>query len=206
MRSSSSSRDFRGLFVPVFVASVILISLARSTGHASAHSEYDHSTPAEDQVVATTPARIDVYFSEEMARSGGLPTLTVFNASGDKVDTSSALDDDDRKHMSADLETGLRDGRYTVIWHTLSADDNEEAEGAFHFYIGAGPSPSTTGGTPATTTIGSSRTATPAATPAPNSDDSGSDFPVWAIILGLAVGVVVGGGGVIAIGRLRSRG
>jgi methionine-rich copper-binding protein CopC len=205
MRSSSSSRDFRGLFVPVFAASVILISLALFSGHASAHSEYDHSTPAEDQVVATAPARIDVYFSSEMARSGGLPTLTVFNASGDKVDTGSALDDDDRKHMSADLEADLRDGRYTVIWHTLSADDGEEAEGAFHFYIGTGPSPSTTDGTPATT-AGSSRTATPAATLAPRDNDAGSDFPVWAIILGLAVGVVVGGGGVIAIGRLRSRG
>jgi hypothetical protein len=33
MHSSFSSRDFRGLFVPVFAASVILISLALSSGH-----------------------------------------------------------------------------------------------------------------------------------------------------------------------------
>lgn len=169
-----------------------------------AHSEYDHSTPGDGEVLATAPAKVDVFFSEEMARSGGLPTLIVVNGSGDKVDQGSVLDDNDRKHMSADLEPDLPDGRYTVIWHTLSADDNEEAHGAFHFYVGAGPSPSTPGGTPAATTP-SSRTPAPAATPTPKTDDGGSDFPVWAILVGLAAGVIVGGGSGIAVGRSMSR-
>lgn len=61
MQFSSPSGYFPGLSLPVFVASAaMVISLALSPGHVIAHSGYDHSTPGEDQVVATAPAKIDV--------------------------------------------------------------------------------------------------------------------------------------------------
>jgi hypothetical protein len=147
--------------------------------------------------VAESPAQIKVIFKQEIARSGGLPTLEVVSEEGDLVSSNAILNDDDRTEMTADLNPGLPDGRYSVIWRTLSADDGEDATGAFFFYVGEGPSVTT----PAT---GGSATATlaPTASPAPSDeDDDGGDIPVWGLIAGIVGGLVVGGGGGLLYGR-----
>jgi methionine-rich copper-binding protein CopC len=164
-------------------------------GGASAHADYDHSTPAENEVVAESPEVVDVYFKEEMARSGGLPTLIVVNESGDPLSSESVLDDNDRTHISVELPPSLPDGQYTVIWHSISDADGDEAQGAFHFYVGEGP-----GETPAPDGTGN---ATPAPTTSPAGGDEGGDSGVSVLILiiGVAAGLVVGGGAGIALGR-----
>ncbi len=173
---------------------------------ASAHSGYERSEPADGAVLADSPPRVDVYFSQEMARSGGLPTLIVVNDSGDQVDLGATLDDNDRTHLYAELAPSLPNGRYTVIWHTLSDEDGEEAQGAFHFYVGAGPA----GGTqpPATPPAGATPSPQPTVAPSPQPPTTGTDdggIPAWALVLGIAGGALAGGVGGIFAGRRLER-
>jgi methionine-rich copper-binding protein CopC len=197
---------------PLLVA-IALAGLVVSTGSAGAHARYERSEPADGAVLAQSPERVDMWTSQEMARSGGLPVLTVVNDSGDVLNEEGAvLDDDDRTHVFAELPPALPDGRYTVIWHTLSDEDGEEARGAFHYYVGEGPAGGGTA-TPAEETaepIAETPTAEPTAvaspTPAPSGADGGDDddVPVWALVLGIAGGAIVGGGGGYLVARGRT--
>ncbi len=189
------------LILPLAAAFVVLLLMPAV--RASAHADYDHSTPADGAVLTSSPATLDVYFKENAAASGGgLPLLIVLNDTGDPVDTgtfaapSGKLDDNDRTHMSDTLQANLPEGRYTVIWHTISADDGAEAEGAFHFYIGGAVTPVPTAAPGSPTPVPS----IPAVTPAPSSGSS-SDIPIWGLMVGIVGGVVVGGGGGLLFGR-----
>ncbi len=186
---------------PAWAAAILLAAGATllTVLGASAHAKYERSEPADGAVLAESPPRVDVYFSQEMTRSGGLPSLVVVNDVGDRVDLGAKLDDNDRKHIYAELAPALPPGRYTVIWHTLSDEDAEEAQGAFHFYVGTGPSGASPA-TPAATTAppATVAAATPAGTaaPAPAPDEGGDDgIPIWALIMGVFGGLLVGGAG-----------
>lgn len=175
----------------------VLAGLALPVGSASAHADYESSVPAEDEVVPESPEAVDVYFGQEMRRSGGLPEVFVVNEAGDTISTDSELDDDDRTHVTVSLPPALPDGRYTVIWHTLSDQDGEEAQGAFHFFVGEGPYD---GETPAPTST--EETPTPALTAAPSTSDDGSDgVPAWGLIVGIIGAAIVAGGAGLALGR-----
>jgi methionine-rich copper-binding protein CopC len=193
MNSRKLTASAAALFLPL--AAGLAVLLLMPAVRVSAHADYDHSTPADGSVVATAPAKIDVFFKEDNARESGLPILVVVSDTGDAVDVGSVLDDDDRKHISDQLNPNLPAGRYTVIWHTKSADDGEEAQGAFHFYIGGAVTPVPTAARSATPV-----SSIPAVTPAPSSSSS-SDIPVWGLIAGIIGGVVVGGGGGLLFGR-----
>jgi hypothetical protein len=134
-----------------------------------------------------------------MARSGGLPTLTVVNDGGDVLNESTTLDDEDRTHVFAELPPELPEGRYTVIWHTVSDEDGEEAQGAFHFYVGAGPGETSA---PASGTATQEATASPAPTNGGGDDDGG--IPAWTLIVGVAGGLVAGGAAGVAFGKRRA--
>lgn len=180
------------------IAAAFLIGLAwlAFAPDASAHAGYDHSTPGDGEVVAESPEVIDVYFGQEMTRSGGLPSLVVVNEAGDQVDLGATLDDNDRKHVSIEMPPSMPDGRYTVIWHSLSDEDGEDAQGAFHYYVGTGPAPVASGEAPSgTATAGP--TVAPTAAPSDDGDDGG--VPVWALVAGVIAGLVVGGGGALAL-------
>ena len=200
MNSRKLTASAAALILPVAAALAVLLLMP--VIRVSAHADYDHSTPADGEVVATAPAKIDVYFKESITRANGLPLLIVLNDTGDPVDTgtfaapSGTLDDNDRTHMSDTLQANLPDGRYTVIWHTVSADDGAEAQGAFHFYIGGAVTPIPTAAPGSATPVPS----IPAVTPAPSSSSS-SDIPIWGLIAGIVGGVVVGGGGGLVFGR-----
>jgi methionine-rich copper-binding protein CopC len=181
------------------LAATLLAGPALNAGPAMAHADYDYSIPAEDEVVPESPETVEVYFRQEMRRSGGLPELFVVNQAGDTISLESNLDDEDRTHMTIDLPPALPNGRYTVIWHTLSDEDGEEAKGAFHFYVGEEPDDSET---PATS-------GTPEPTPAPTTpvdaaaEDDSDGVPVWGLIAGIVAAAVISGGAGIAIGRSR---
>lgn len=184
-------------------AAVIALTVALSLvggSLVSAHAKYERSEPADGAVLEKAPLQVDVWFSQEMARKGGLPSLVVVNDVGDQVDVGSTLDDNDRKHIVAHLAPALPEGRYTVIWHTLSDEDAEEAQGAFHFYVGIGPGE----GTPAPATPAAERTpSATAATPRPplSEGGSGGGLPAWALAVGILAGAVAGGAGGYATGR-----
>ena len=191
-----------------FIVGTLLLAALALASRVQAHAGYERSEPSDGASIASSPARVDVWFGQEVRRSGGLPTLTVVNNSGDTVSRNAVLDDRDRTHMSAELGSSLPPDRYTVIWHTLSDGDGEEAEGAFHFYVGVegtvGPPPAAT-----LSTAAPSPTCVPSTVAPINSapDGNGNNGSlIWGLVLG------VGGGflsGVIAGnflgGRLRAR-
>jgi len=196
-----------------FVAAVAGAGLVFSTGSASAHANYDRSEPADGAVVAEPPERVDMWTTQEMSRSGGLPVMTVVNESGDVLNEDGAvLDDDDRTHVFAELPPSLPEGRYTVIWHTLSDEDGEEAEGAFHYYVGEGPADgqaTPTAEVTAEATPPPSQRPTADASPVPSAVEEGDvggrdGLPVWALALGIAGGGIVGGGGGYFLARRRA--
>ena len=179
--------------VPVLALILLLTGLPVAT--VDAHAGYESSTPADGEVVPEGPSQVDVFFGQEMARSGGLPSLIVVNGSGDQVDLGAELDDADRTHIFTPLAPSLPDGRYTVIWHTLSDEDGEESQGAFHFYFGAPnhkiapPSPQPTlpdKGTPVPTL-----TAAPTDPPTADDGDDSGGVSVLAAVIGLIATAVI---------------
>lgn len=131
-------------FVVVFALATI-----QAVPVALAHAEPEDCTPAIDSTVDTVPTQ--VVCTTGQAMDPALSTLSVFNAAGDQVDSGDSavdLNDPDRKTISVSLDTSkITDGVYTVKYVTFSTDDNEEAEGEFHFTValpGAAATPAAT--------------------------------------------------------------
>ena len=161
-----------------------------------AHAGYERSEPPDGAVLAASPPRVEVWFSQELRRAGGLPTLEVVNFGGDVLSDPAVLDDDDRTHVYAALPPSLPNGRYTIIWRNLADEDDDEARGAFHFYVGEGPD------TASEIVLTPPPTASPTAIPAPAPDDD-DGWPAWVAALVGAVGggVVVGAVVLFAVRR-----
>lgn len=142
---------------------------------ASGHAEYDHSDPAADAVVAAAPTQVQIWFTQELFRRQGTNKLEVYDAAGQRVDLDDVtIDDDDRTLLRVSLPPALANGRYTVRWQALSAEDGHEGQGEFTFTVGeAAASASAASSTTVTTTTvitGDTAvppTATPTRAPAP---------------------------------------
>ena len=211
-------------FVP-FVA--IVLALVLAPVYVFAHAAYDRSTPGRDEVVATAPARVDVWFRQDVFRQQGSNFVRVFDDQDTQVSQGDGvIDDNDRKHIYADLPPGLASGRYIVRWMTLSDEDGDTANGAFCFYVGVQPTAAQqaecsalAGGTetPTPNVGAASGTPTPtaaAATPAPTATSSGDSggggggipaVAVVGVVIAAAV-VVVGIGGAVAMWLRRELG
>ena len=120
--------------VTMFLFGFILIGFTPQT--ASAHALYQRSTPAKDAVIAHAPAQVDIWFEEELFRHAGDNVIEVYGPRNKRVDNNdTALDDDDRTHLTVTLQNDLPDGVYTVRWRNVSADDNHAANGEFTFTV-----------------------------------------------------------------------
>jgi methionine-rich copper-binding protein CopC len=180
--------------------SVVVAALLLAAGvflgggrQAFAHADLESSNPEAGAVLTESPPEIEMIFGQQLARQGELPSVIVVNEAGDILADEPVVDDNDRTRLTIQLPPALGDGEYTVIWHSLSDDDGEEAQGAWHFYIGEGPTPRPSGDA----TPPGDVTPTPAGTvvtapPAGSASDGGDDVPLWALIGGLAVALVVG--------------
>ena len=153
-----------------------------------AHASYDRSEPADGAVLARSPARVDVWFSQELRRTSDLPKLDVVNFSGDVLSTGAVLDDDDRSHVFAELPPALPNGRYTVIWETLSDEDDADARGAFHFFVDDG-----LGGS-VRPTPDASIPAPPRVGPPPPRASVEAGVPAWTVVVAAIGGIAIGGG------------
>jgi methionine-rich copper-binding protein CopC len=106
------------------------------TGVVFAHADYARSEPGAGAVVAKAPARVEVWFTQDMFRRQGENWLSVAGPDGLEVTAGEALiDDDDRRHLWVELVPDLPAGEYVVTWHTLSAEDGDEEEGSFIFVV-----------------------------------------------------------------------
>ena len=101
-----------------------------------AHSEYARSVPAAGARIPRSPAKVDVWFTQELFRRAGANTLAVLASDGRRVDDGqSGIDGGDRSLMSVALLEPLVPGTYRVEWQSLSAIDGDTAQGSFEFTV-----------------------------------------------------------------------
>ena len=87
---------------------------------AAPHASLVRSAPAARAIVARSPLRVDLWFSERL--ESAYSTVSVWNVDGRRVDRQDVLvDPDDPKRLSVGIFT-LRPGPYTVRYRVLSVD------------------------------------------------------------------------------------
>jgi methionine-rich copper-binding protein CopC len=124
----------------VAVAALAIVALAVPPTSVFAHARYDHSTPASEQVVATSPPAVDIYTAQDMRKTTGADVIAVMGLDGKHVDTgNTVVDDSNRRHFSIGLQPNLPPGRYLVSFKTLSDEDGEADQGQFAFYVQTPP-------------------------------------------------------------------
>jgi methionine-rich copper-binding protein CopC len=204
-------RSSQAVLIGLALSVVVLAGLAFDASPAQAHAKFDFAVPAEGTVLAESPDTVEIFFTQDVRRAGGLPTAIVVNESGDDVSLETTLDDDNRRRVVIDMPPALPDGRYTVIWRALSDDDGHDGQGAFHFFVGepTGDTPAPTE-TPVDGTSDPTSTPEPTATPKPtlNDGDDSNDsdgVPVWGLIVGIAAAALIAGVAGARIGRMGTR-
>ena len=212
-----------------FVAAMGLVAVIAAPGTALAHARYMSSTPAKGEVVATSPAAVEITFTQDIQKVSGTYSIEVERDRGASVTAGPAVvDDSDRSKMSVPLNPNLIAGRYVVHWTNASDADGDPAEGAFSFYVQTKPTAidlendqqlELVGAEEETPAAGeTSQPATAAASPAAGSPtraaatatatsgssggDSSNNTALF-IVIGVAVVVVLVGGG--AALRYRNR-
>ena len=122
-----------------------LVAVVLSASAALAHARYDHSTPAQGQVVQSAPAQVDIFTAQDMQKQAGAYEITVerndsANSGGQVVSTGpTTVDDNNRRHFFVALQPNLPAGRYVVSFKNVSDEDGEADHGQFAFYVGTGP-------------------------------------------------------------------
>src|SRR5215207_11125489 len=90
---SHSRRSPLGLSLLLAAAGLFL-----AAGLASAHAGYSRSEPGAGAIVAAAPARLDVWFTQDLFRRAGENWLHVAGPDGAEVTAAEAvIDDDDRR-------------------------------------------------------------------------------------------------------------
>jgi methionine-rich copper-binding protein CopC len=124
---------------PVLLA-IAAAALVLGVASVSAHAEYERSTPGRNEILTQSPARVDVYFAQEVRKVEGANFVRVVNDADDQVSTGDGVvDDDDRTHIYAEIANELPAGRYIVNWQTLSDEDGDDDSGSFCFYVNTTP-------------------------------------------------------------------
>jgi methionine-rich copper-binding protein CopC len=191
--------QIRALGALAFLFSAALLIPA---GKAAAHAAFDHSTPAQDEVVPTAPSQVDLYFKQAVFKAAGQYYVRVFADDGTtQVSTGDGtVDDNNRKHISAALPANLAQGRYIVKWHNVSDEDGDPDTGAFCFYIGVQPTAAqqaecaSFAPPPAPTIADATASRSPVATqtPAPLHSGPGNTSSGGGSSTGVIIGVVAG--------------
>lgn len=128
----------RALFSSLMAATLALTAV----GTASAHARYKTSMPGKGEVLAASPARVAIVFTQEIQKVTGSYTISVARDRGASVVAGQAqIDESDRHNLSIGLMPDLAAGRYVVNWTNTADDDGDPAEGAFAFYIKSPPTP-----------------------------------------------------------------
>ena len=109
------------------------VSAVLMLGVAWAHPKLVRSRPAVNASLADPPARIQVWFHEELDTRGS--RLTVWNAQRAQVDHgNSTVSLDDRTLIEVGLKP-LGPGKYTVKWRAMADDDKGVTQGEFTFTV-----------------------------------------------------------------------
>ncbi len=113
-------------------ASRTLLAAATATwlsAPAAAHAFLERASPAAGENVHSSPARVDLHFSESL--EGAFSSLTVTDAAG--RDMSAGPSAANGAELSLPLKN-LTPGRYRVSWHAVSVDTHR-SEGKYNFLV-----------------------------------------------------------------------
>ncbi|HLG84183.1 MAG TPA: copper resistance CopC family protein [Bradyrhizobium sp.] len=111
------------------IATIPLL-LTLGSGAAYAHAFLDHAEPRVGNKVASPPKQVSLWFTQKLEPA--FSTVTVTNASGERVDSGKARVSGNE--ISVLLRAG-GSGTYHVNWHVLSVDTHT-TEGNFTFEVG----------------------------------------------------------------------
>ncbi len=121
---------------PVVTVALVIALIAIASSVASPHTTLVRSTPAARAVVAESPLRVELFFSERLEPA--YSAVSVWNAGDRRVDRQDVvIGPDDRKRLSVGLFT-LRPGAYTVRYRVLSVDGHVN-ESSFAFTVSLQP-------------------------------------------------------------------
>ena len=114
------------------IAGILLCVLFAASGNALAHAKLLKSVPAQRAVLAQSPARLQLWFSERL--EARFSSFSVLDANARPVELGPVVvDHDDPKSLSAEIRA-LPQGRYTVKYRVLSTDGHV-VESEFPFTI-----------------------------------------------------------------------
>jgi copper transport protein len=126
-------RARRLLFLALGWVAVALAALVASAAPATAHATLVEAVPADGARVSTSPASVELHFTEDVSISGD--SVRVMGTDGKRVD-------DGRPHadggvVTIGLDADLEPDTYVVAWRVVSADDHP-VHGATTFLVGDG--------------------------------------------------------------------
>jgi methionine-rich copper-binding protein CopC len=164
------------------LAVLVLLAAGQPRATAKAHALLDHADPPIDSEVREPPSQLTLFFAQGLVPASSW--IVIRDANDQDLPVQLEFDPADRKVMRAKLDM-LRPGAYIVKWQTLSADDDDYAQGSYKLTV--------------LNTDGSRPGLSDPASKSP----SGGGIGVAAVILALGAGVLVLGGA--AFLRLRRK-
>jgi methionine-rich copper-binding protein CopC len=198
----------------VLAALLALAVLGALPAAALAHSELVASTPADGEVLSTSPAEIAGEFSAPV--DAGRSSMELRGPDGDLIARGGVREGGLPTRMIISGVPDLEQGTYTVRWTTVTADDNGVERGTFLFTVevaGGSPtsSPAPTAGEtakpgpPFTPPPASLAAASPADSPAPSAAQRPAGGPGDIVVPLAVLGAVLAGGAAWLAALLRRR-
>jgi methionine-rich copper-binding protein CopC len=116
--NSTVKRRFRTL---VSSGLGLVALLATTVGLASAHAQYQSSTPPANGTVSATPSTVQVTWTQELASL----QFTITGPDGSNVVSGPAAIDLAQRHNGSVPIRDVGPGQYLVLWHNVSGDDGD---------------------------------------------------------------------------------
>jgi methionine-rich copper-binding protein CopC len=110
----------------------LVVALLALPAGVFAHAELRESEPPDGGTLAATPAQLTLKFSQNLVPSQSW--VAIRDAQGGDVQLAVTVDPNDRKVMRATTPQ-LMPGVYTIRWQSLSADDDDFAQGSYKLTV-----------------------------------------------------------------------
>jgi copper resistance protein C len=112
-------------------------ALIASTGIASAHAQYQSSTPAAGATLPAAPATVQVVWTQEI----NAVQFTITGPDGSNVVSGAPKIDLEQRHNASVATRDAGPGQYMVLWHNVSDEDGDPNDGSFVFTVAGTPPP-----------------------------------------------------------------
>lgn len=117
----------------IFAALMLLLVVAGSSTEADAHADLIGAEPAVDSKLWEAPSTLALHFSQGIKEQGSF--ILIEDGAGTRLPLTVSFDAADRKVMRGTPVSPLPPGLYTVLWQTLSADDDDFHDGSYQLTV-----------------------------------------------------------------------